>query len=74
MNARGNTAINATGNFKRCVRYLEVLPFFATFGRGKSSGSLWGSSYRSYALTSTLAWAPISHIALGKIKKGTKKT
>lgn len=41
---------------------LEVLPFFATFGRGKSSGSLWGSSCRSYASTSTLAWAPISHI------------
>lgn len=64
---QGNSAINVTGNFKRCMFYLVVLPFFATFGTGRSSGSLWGSSCKSYAWTSTLAWAPISHIALRKI-------
>lgn len=50
--------------------YLEVLPFFATFERGKSSGSLLGSNCRSYAGTSALAWAPISHIAYGGKKGG----
>lgn len=53
---------------------LEVLPFFATSGRGRSSGSLWDSSYRSYVWTSTLAWAPISHIALGKTERQNKET
>lgn len=71
---KGNSAINATGHFKRFMCYLEVLPFFATFGRGRSSGSLWGSSCRSYAWTSTLAWAPKSHIAIGNITKTIKET
>lgn len=54
--------------------YLEVQPFFATFGRGRSSGSLWGSSCRFYVWTSTLAWAPESHKAFKKRqrKQGVK--
>lgn len=46
--------LNLKGNYHKChwlfqTRYLEALPFFATFGRGRSSGSLWGSNYRFYA-------------------------
>lgn len=55
-----------------CMFYLEALPFFATSGRGRSSGSLWGSDCTSYVWTSAPAWAPISHKATGTIKSETK--
>lgn len=59
----------------RCVRvYLGVLPSFATFGRGRSSGSLWDSSCRFYAWTSILAWALVSHTALAEeMKRDVRK-
>lgn len=62
-------ALNTRQRSFNCAPYLEALPFAATSGRGRSSSSLWGSNCTSCVWTSAPAWAPKSHIALGKRKR-----